>query len=620
MCGGFKGDTMNLLVLDFETYFDGDYTLKKLTTEAYIRDPRFEALCCGFWDPSHAMRDHTLFWEDAEHTTAVLREIDWSKTAVVCHHAQFDGLILSHHYGIKPAFWFDTLSMARLVIGNHLPVGLGPLALHFGLSPKNVPYDLFRGRHWHELSDAEQQELGDACAHDVALTYQLFQRLLPRVPREELELIDLTIRMFTEPTLEGDIEELDAIARDEAAAKQKAMDDLGIKTKELASADQFAAILTGLGVEVEYKTTPKGNSIPAVAKTDDFMKELCDHENKIISALAHARLATRSTIDETRAARLAGAARRGKLPVYLGYCAAHTTRWGGGDKVNFQNFRRGGRIRKALKAPEGHLLLIADASQIECRFLEWFADEQQALEDFRKGGDPYCGIASQFYGRTITKADEAERGMGKQIRLSCGYGAGGASIVQTAKRGTYGPPVLLTDAEGLAARDLYRRNRPGVVRCWKEGDEVLAFMGGNVRAEMDWGVLVVVANGDGSGYIEGPTGTRMLYTLERDDEGNGWKRRTRRGWSRIWGGHLVENVIQFLARVYIGGVLVRVKDTFPALKLATTSHDEGTWVLLDDGDAPHYLEHVLGFMREPPAWAPDIPLDAEGHLSKVYDK
>ena len=284
-----------------------------------------------------------------------------------------------------------------------------------------------------------------------------------------------------------------------------------------------------------------------------------------------------------------------------------------------------------MKAPDGHLLLIADASQIECRFLNWFADEQAVLAKFRNGEDIYVGGASKFYGREITKADKPERGLGKLLELSCGYGAGGPSIQATAKRGTYGPPILLTDGEALAARDLYRREHPGVVRRWKEGDEVLSFMGGSVRDEMDWGCLIVGANGDGSGFIQGPTGTRMLYTLEWDAEGKGWKRKTRKGWSRIWGGHIVENVIQYLARVYIGGVLVRVKNTFPArfapngsiesgMKLATTSHDEGVWVLPDDEDAPHYLEHVLGFMRTPPTWAKDIPLDAEGHLSKVYDK
>jgi len=621
---------MNLLVLDFETFYSSDFTLKKLTTEEYVRDPRFETLCVGF----AGMRNG---WHEANEIKDIFEGIEWEETAVLCHHTQFDGLILSHHYGIRPAFWFDTLSMAKLVLRSDVSVSLASLAERFGLAPKTIDYQNFIGKRWQDLSADERQALGDGCARDVELTYQLFQRLIPHVPHVELELIDLTIRMFTEPCIEGDIEGLEKVAADEAAKKQALLDNLGIRESELSSATQFAAILTGLGVEVEYKTTPKGNSIPAVAKTDDFMKELLDDENEIISGLAQARLGIRSSIDETRSGRLARAARRGKLPIYLGYCAAGTTRWGGGDKVNFQNFRRGGAIRKCLRAPEGYLLLIADKSQIECRFLEWEAGEQEALDEFRTGADPYVSIASEFYGRQISKSDKAERGLGKQIRLSCGYGAGGPSIVQTAKRGTYGPSVILTDSEGLAARDLYRRSRPGVVNLWREGDEVLKLMGGPVADETDWihGTCKVVAHGDGTGKIIGPTGTPMHYTLEWDADERGWMRKTRKGWKRIWGGVVVQNITEMLSRCDLAANVVRVKETFPAqfghaagevdrlvrgLQLAWLTHDEGVWVVKDDSDAPHYLEHVLGFMREPPRWAPDIPLDAEGSLSRTYEK
>jgi DNA polymerase len=617
------GTLVNLLVLDFESFYSVDYTLKKLTTEAYVRDERFEALCVAMLNVD-TMKSMWLSADEVEpglkYGMAFAR-LDWRNTAVVCHHAHFDGLILSHHYGVRPAYWFDTLSMGRLIVGNHLSVSLASLAAHFGLAPKSIDYQSFIGKHWADLSEAEQQALGDGCAHDVELTYQLFQKLLPLVPRAELDLIDLTVRMFTEPCIEGDVEELERIAAAERLRKQTAMDELGITSKELASAEKFAAILTGLGIEVEYKTTPQGNSIPALAATDDFMKELLEDENELIAALASARVGSRSSIDETRASRLAGAARRGSLPIYLGYCAAHTTRWGGGDKVNFQNFRRGGEIRKALRAPAGHLLLVVDASQIECRLLEYVAGEEQALEDFRKGGDPYVSIASEFYGREITKADKAERGMGKQIRLSCGYGAGGDSIVRTAKRGTYGPPVVLRPDEGLAARDLYRRSRPGVVNLWKEGDWFLTRIGGDeVEESYQWGPVQVHPNGDGSGWIALPGGPKMLYTLEWDAGQGGWKRKTRKGWSRIWGGHLVENLIQYLARCYAGEIMVDVKNTFPDLRLAWMSHDELVYVVPDDPLARVSLDVLLTRFRVPPAWAPGLPLDAEGSLSKVYEK
>lgn len=613
---------MNLITLDFETFFSDDYTLKKLTTEAYIRDPRFEALCVGIKE----IKDTPTIWVSQSDIADALQAVPWHETACLCHHAHFDGLILSHHYGIKPAMWFDTLSMARLLLGNHVSASLGALAKHFELPEKNVPYDLFRGKHWHELGEAGQQQLGDACCRDVELTYQIFQKLLGQMPRMELDLIDMTIRMFTEPSIRGDVPALRALAQTEHDRKEKVLAELGVTKKELASAQQFAAILTGLGIEVEYKETPGGNTIPAVAKTDEFMKGLVEDENEIISALAASRLDVRSTLDETRAARLAGSAERGCVPVYLSYCAAHTHRWGGGDRINFQNFRRrrkdgsGGGLRESLMAPDGHLIMTVDESQVECRFLEAVAGEELALQDFRDGKDPYCGIASDFYGRPITKADAAERGMGKQIRLSCGYGAGAASIITTAKRGTYGPPVILTDERGLAARDLYRRTRPGVVNLWKEADEILKFIAGPAGEGIWRDVVKIAARGDGSGWIEGPNGAHMFYRLEWNAAERGWKRRTRKGWPHIWGGVVVQNLMEFLCRIFTGEVMIKVRHEMPWMQLAWMSHDELNYVVPESTEAPAWLARTIELLSIPPLWLPNVPLAAEGGLGKRYEK
>src|SRR5262249_24995951 len=149
-------------------------------------------------------------------------------------------------------------------------------------------------------------------------------------------------------------------------------------------------------------------------------------------------------------------AKRGRMPVYLRYCGAHTTRWSGGDKTNWQNLRRGGRLRKTVKASRGATLAVVDSSQIECRILNEFAGQEDVIEKFRTGADPYIGIASQAYGRAITKEDKAERGTGKQLELSCGYGAGAATIQKTARLGTYGPPVHIDIETAERWKHLYR--------------------------------------------------------------------------------------------------------------------------------------------------------------------
>ena len=317
---------MKIWVLDFETYFADDFTLRKLTTEQYCRDPRFEAHLVGVRDP-----DGRLFYVTQPDLPAFFASVDWSQAAIVAHHAQFDGLILAHHYGVRPALWLDTLSMARQVLGNHVSVALSSLAHHYGLQDKTVPYDLFKGRRFRNLTPEIVKLLGEGCLVDVELTWRIFQELMKSFPREELRVVDLTVRMFTEPTLVGDTALLQRVQHDEWSRKADLLNELQVTKTMLQSADQFTVLLEREGVEVEWKETAKGRT-QAIAKTDDFMKGLLDHENQRVADLAAARLDVRSTINETRSGRFADMSSRGLMPVYLQYSGAHTTRWSGGDK------------------------------------------------------------------------------------------------------------------------------------------------------------------------------------------------------------------------------------------------------------------------------------------------
>jgi len=527
---------VNIVALDAETYFDKDFTLSKMTTEAYIRDPRFSCHGWGMRWPGGG-----LTWIDGSNPDWLRTCCDWSNTAVLAHHAHFDGLILSHHYGIKPAHWFDTLSMARLMLGNHVSAGLDSLARHFGLSPKTVPYDLMRGRRWTDMDPATQRQVIDGCLHDLELTWNLFERFMKAgFPREELKVIDLTVRMFTEPKLVGDTALLDKVRDDEALHKNERLYELGVGEKELMSPNKFVALLEAEGVKVVYKEGANG-PIPAIAKTDKFMQELLEHPDERISDLALARTEVRSTIDETRAGRLAAMSRRGPLCIYLSYCAAHTRRWGGGDKINAQNLRRGSDLRRGLRAPQGKLFAAVDQSQGECRLLNWFAGQKDVVDRFRRGEDPYVGVASEFYRRPITKADKAERGVGKQLELSCGYGAGAETIVRTAARGQYGPKVILTLEEGVRARNVYRGTHKQVVALWDEATNVLSKLAAGI--EFEWGIL------HGSkGRLYHPNGVWLDYSTlnwhaDKETGDRFWRLKTRDGWQKMYGGKLVENCL-----------------------------------------------------------------------------
>src|SRR5260370_22130583 len=121
-------------------------------------------------------------------------------------------------------------------------------------------------------------------------------------------------------------------------------------------------------------------------------------------------------------------------------------------------------------------LAIIDLSQIECRLLNTLAGQNDVVQKFRNGEDPYIGIASHFYGRAITKDDKFERGMGKQSELMCGYGCGAAKFRATAKIGAYGPPVDMSLEEATRFVQLYRQTHANVCIYWRAGEQILQML------------------------------------------------------------------------------------------------------------------------------------------------
>lgn len=639
---------MKLLILDFESFFSQEYQLRNSTTEAYIRDQRFSAHMLGYYAPDQMAAPgeclpHLL------HDRQDLR--DWIETsAVVAHHAQFDGLILSHHYDLRPKFWFDTLAMARLALPRLKSHSLDSLATYFGLPQKIVPYNLFKGVR--DLSPELYVQVADGCKHDVWLTHQILLKLLPFVPAEELKCIDSTIRMFTEPVLQLDRPRMQAFLQAERLRKAKAMitagKSLGLELAasaspedaktlpsrlrdllvaieiQLQSADKFRTALEAIGYPCPMKWSEKQKcEIPALAKNDDGMQDLLEHPDSRVSALAAARLGVKSTIDETRAERLLDIDTRGAIPMYIAPYATKTLRVGGGDKNNVLNWRRGGEIRKSIKAPPGHKLVIGDESQIEYRMLCWLTGQRDKLEALVAGRDLYCEFASTFYGETITKEDKPRRGVGKQGILMSGYGAGAGTLIATAAGGGYGPPVYLTQEEGLRMRDLFRSSHPHVPEFWRWCDAALPILSsGGTTSYKD--VLHIEDH-----KIWFPNDTAMDYTglkwasnvqifpdQEDDGEGPAWWEPTRKGWGRIWGSKLTADIVQGLARVLIARAMALVA---PRYRLVLQVYDELV-ACVPDEQAQEAEAFMLSVLKSAPPWCADLPLDAESIVSQSYDK
>lgn len=616
---------MRLVFFDCETFFDSknDYTLKKMTTEEYIRDPRFEMSCAGIkWAPHEA----TQFYDQRE-VAYILKEEDWSDVFLVSHHAQFDLLILSHHFDVHPKRAGCTMSMARLMLGNHIGVSLDSVRAQFGLPSKITPYHAMDGRHWSDMDQNTRDQMAAGVIDEVDSKVVIFRTLMERgFPPEELEIVDTTIKMFTEPTLRGDTDILARVWQDEFVKKQNLLQRLGVTEQQLQSADEFARLLQERGVEPQMKPgKPNADGSPkpiyAFAKTDPFMENLLGDEDEEIRALAEARLGIKSTLLQTRAETVGFMAQRGLICVYLRYAGAHTSRWSGGDGSNFQNWTNGSLINQSLIAPDGWLIVEPDASQIECRLLNFIARQDDKIDEFREGRDPYISVASEFYGFPVNKKDHPdERQLGKIVELQAGYMSGGEKIRATVRIKS-GGKLLLTSEEGKKARDSYRSTHPQVVQLWRDADMVLKRMLNWLS--FDWGPMRVQCNVEaGTRRIILPNGIQLNYdTLELyvdSESGDKYFRlKTRKGWEKTYSGKLVENVIQALARVVVSQAMIRLKHR--GFRIIMTKHDSIWMLVRDDEHLEENKRIIIEEMSREPDWLPGIPLAAEfKHIGARY--
>lgn len=647
-----------LVCLDFETYYDpsSGYTLSKMTNEAYVRNARFEPLCLGV-----AADGYEPFYVEQHNLREYLASLPWDNMQVIFHHAQFDGLILSHYYGHSPKVIIDTLSMARAAnFPKGMSLSLASLSKHFGLPDKTVPYGLFQGKRWSEMSGDVRQALCNGAARDAANTLEIAKRFLhpnPNnpthasiaevfgiggFPREELVAIDWTVRAYTEPKLKGNIEKLEQVSANEEQRKAALLANLGLTRADLASNPKFASILEALGVEVEQKANANGELIPAVAKSDSFMKELLIHEDSVIVDLAETRIAVKSTQRETRAQRMADMAKRGPMCVYYYYCGAqNTTRHSGGDGYNWQNIERKGPIRACIEAPKGYTLIIADKSQIECRILNTACGQWNVVEKFRNNEDIYCYNASSLYGHEVIKSEHPEkRGTGKQIELSCGYGCGATKFQATAALGIYGPPVKLTLSESDAAVTFYRDGHDNVCGAWEQGNYILRqwSINGIFGSEFE---LMGIKYKDGLAYL--PGGLKLDYrTVEWDSilkqyffhhkksfvrnveeyppvtKAERWVWWHKKGYRKLYGAKMVEQLTQALSAVDYRQTCTRLvlkHKLYPVM----SSHDEAVYVV-PTGEANEWKEIVHAEFARAPHWLPDMPGAAEVTISERYTK
>ena len=611
---------MNLVTLDFETYYAQNFSLSKITTEQYIRDRRFEVIGLGL---KHGPNP-TEWAQGADDVTELLASVDWDDTHVLGHNMMFDGAILSWRYNIKPKFLLDTLCMARALHGTEQSVSLKNVSERYGVGEKGTEVIMAKDKRLADFTEEELTAYAGYCKKDVDLTYAIFHKMQPKFPEQELAIIDATLRMFTEPSLELDMGMLEMHLEDVRDRKDKLMVDANITDrKDLMSNAKFAELLSGLGVTPPVKISPTTEKETfAFAKSDKEFQELQEHEDERVQTLVAARLGTKSTLEETRTQRFIDISKRGTLPVPIRYYAAHTGRWGGDDKINLQNLpsrgANGKKLKKSIIPPHGYTIVECDASQIEARVLAWLAEADELTHAFSVGEDVYVKMAAAIYKVAEADVTGGQRFVGKTTILGAGYGMGAKKF----KTQLAGMGVEVNLAEARRVINIYRDTYWKIPTLWSEAQYMLEQLVADhaVRVGRENVLRIDIPQN----AIILPSGLRMFYEdlqldpapegVEPEDVWPEYSYKTRRGRKNIYGGKVVENVCQALARCIIGEQMLLINQKY---KSVMTVHDSIA-ICCPDEEVVQAREHVEQCMRHVPSWAAGLPLECESGIGKSY--
>jgi len=652
----------NLLFLDYETYYDAQYSLGKMTTPQYIKDERFKIHCCSF---AEGLDGEPFVLRGQQAIADYMATIDWANTTLVAHNTQFDGAITNWILGHRPARYVDTMAMFKYFFPGR--ASLAQAAKTLGLRSKGTALESTKGL-W-EIPDDIWPAFEEYAIDDVAISRDMYRMFIDHIPDREMVLIHVTMKMFIEPKIVidrdllavyiGKLQEDLAGLREEAyqfvseMADTYLWDGVAIDDKLFTSNKRFVDLLERLDIDVPYKYRPAteheiktrkqkaGDMVktPALAKGDEQFLDLVDRYRHMPEGVVfEMRLALKSRIEETRATRFRdiSAVMDGKLPVPLRYFGAKTGRWSGADKVNLQNLSARGNtkvLRESLQAPKGYKLVVADLKQIEPRVLATLAGAETLVEGFRSGKDFY----STLYGTTFSvDADELfagyeagekwaidMRNVGKGMGLGLGYGMGFNKFQGFAK-------VMakreFTLEESKAIVGQYRRGNPEITRFWQNCDQVLFPMSSPAPMEPEHFNGVTAVN-QPFPIIKMPSGNflkypnlRALFESNSDTAPDGYEFGINGSYSKIYGGLMVENIVQALSRDILGDMIYKLESAGLMNDdegIVNLVHDEIVLCVREDR-AEMVGNHLKKIMSTPPTWFQQVPLGCSLDIADNY--
>lgn len=618
---------MKTVVLDYETYYDSEYSLRKMTPIEYIHDPRFEVIGCAVKEG-----DGKSFWLEEDELRGYLRGLP-PKVAIVSHNALFDACITSWVFGYIPYLTIDTLGMARAMLAHRLrSLSLSSMATNLGLGVKGDTVYKVMGMNKAAIKAAGvYDDYASYSCNDADLCWAIYRKLIDMgFPANEIGVMDTVLRCATAPKFVLDWHLLAEHYHSVLASKQSLLDRVNMASRDdLMSNERFAGALRMLGVEPPTKVSPiTGKEAFAFAKTDPAFIELEEHENPEVQALVAARLGIKSTIEETRTQRMMSIAsitwpsyqQTGLMPMALRYSGAHTHRLSGDWKLNVQNLpsRGNNKIRSSIKAPPGHVVLAVDSSQIEARIAAWFCGQSDMVAAFANKEDIYSSFASSVFNRPVSKKENpVERFIGKTAVLGLQYGLGWEKFQKTValqSKAQVGKEVILTDDEAAGVVRTYREKYPRIPAMWRTLTQIIPHMTGE-SLQRELGPVTFVKE-----KVILPSGLGLHYHKLHNKDGAWWFEFAGEP-KYIYGGKMLENIVQALARIVVMDAAVRIRRRLVTLTsdvwLNLQVHDELVYVVPED--LLKVVEPiVMEEMCRRPSWGMDIPLDAEAGSGPSY--
>ena len=216
-------------------------------------------------------------------------------------------------------------------------------------------------------------------------------------------------------------------------------------------------------------------------------------------------------------------------------------------------------------------------------------------------------MASAIYGKAETEIDSNERFVGKTTILGAGYGMGHTKFGIQLK--TFG--VEIADEEASRIISVYRQTYPHIPRLWKEANNSLEALrlGKTTAVGQQPQVLSVTA----SGFLL-PSGLYLNYPDLQKDSDDQYSYASRRGRIKIYGGKVVENVCQALARCVIGEQMLKIAQRY---KVALTVHD-AVMAVVKEEEKDEAVAYIQECMTWRPSWALTLPLACEIGVGKSY--